>query len=145
MTERSYIVISVIGLFLVINAEFFYNEIFFNQSFTIIPQLQEGASDFKIKAWGIFSKYGLICISVLPILITLLFVHQRPRALYYGIVYGCLWFMNNETKLNYHQARPYWVSSEVMIFESCHVSYGNPSAHSSSTIMTLLILWLDYN
>lgn len=47
-------------------------------------------------------------------------------------------------KLNYHQARPIWVSEEIQPF-GCSNQYGNPSGHCFSTFGLCLAVWLDYN
>ena len=50
----------------------------------------------------------------------------------------------NVTKLYYHQARPFWASSDVKAF-GCSTQYGNPSGHSLTSMGAALFLWLDYN
>jgi len=49
----------------------------------------------------------------------------------------------NITKLAYHQARPYWVNTNIIAY-SCSSQYGNPSGHSETSMGFALIMWLDY-
>ena len=51
-----------------------YREPLFEKSLTVIPELQEGASDFKQSAWNIYSNWGLALIIILPIALTYLFL-----------------------------------------------------------------------
>ena len=61
-----YVAISLIALIIILNTEHWYNETLFNKSLTIIPQLQEGASDFKVSMWSFYSNGGLYSMMFLP-------------------------------------------------------------------------------
>lgn len=52
--------------------------------------------------------------------------------------------MMDISKMNYHQARPFWVTNEIEAI-SCSSQYGNPSGHSMVSLGMTLAFWLDYN
>lgn len=87
---------------------------------------------------------GLAAISALPILIPYIDVTQRAKAFYYlTLVLGATIVMSLQ-KLNYHQARPFWVSEEIWAGD-CTTEYGNPSGHCLMSLGISLSVFLDYN
>lgn len=109
-------VVSIITLIIIIYTEPQYNQTLFDKSLTIIPNIQEGASNFKIFMWRAYSNGGLVLAEGLPIVVCSIILNQRARAFYYVVALGCLLITMNVTKLYYHQARPFWASADVQAF-----------------------------
>ena len=143
MSKYLYFANSLIWLIIILFTEPLYNQSLFDESLNLIPQLQHGASNFKIKMWYLFSNVTFYASLLAPILVFLLIFQQRARAFYYVMVFGVALLVTNVMKLKYHQARPFWVSEDVQAL-SCSSQYGNPSGHSLAAIC-LLTVWLDYN
>jgi membrane-associated phospholipid phosphatase len=53
--------------------------------------------------------------------------------------------LTNITKTAYHQARPFWDSSDVEDLGGCSTQFGNPSGHSLTSFAFVIAMWLDYN
>lgn len=49
------------------------------------------------------------------------------------------------SKLNDHQARPFWVANADVQAYGCSNQYGNPSGHCMDSLGISLTIWLDYN
>ena len=94
--------ICLVTLCMILYTEPQYSEKLFEKSLEIIPNIQSGASNFKITMWSLYSNAGLGAAEGLPIVIFLIMLHQRARAFYYVVVLGCLLLVMNVTKLYYH-------------------------------------------
>lgn len=64
--------------------------------------------------------------------------------MYYTVLLATIFLVMNVTKLDYHQARPFWVSPDIEA-GSCSTQFGNPSGHSLTAMGMALSVWLDYN
>ena len=51
--------IAVVTQVLICLGELIYEDSLFDRSLELIPDLQEGASDFKQTSWNVYSNYGL--------------------------------------------------------------------------------------
>ena len=94
--------ICLLVLMTILYTEHYYEQTLFDKSLDFIPKMQEGASDFKILMWSLYSNVGLGAAEALPLIICLLIYQQRPRSMYYVVVIGSLFLIMNVTKLYYH-------------------------------------------
>ena len=102
MSQEILFAICLTTLCMIIYTESSYSENLFEKSLEIIPNLQSGASNFKITMWSLYSNVGLAAATGLPIVIFLFMLDQRARAFYYIVVLNCLTLVVNVTKLYYH-------------------------------------------
>ena len=102
MSDLVWCCLSGIALTTVIIIQQSYKESFFEKSLTMIPQLQDGASQFTIDMWLGYSKLGLVCIISLPFIIFYIDVKQRPRAFYYMFTSAMVEVLTSAMKLNDH-------------------------------------------
>ena len=108
--------LAVIVLFTILIWEQSFDQKLFEKSLTVIPNIQAGASETKQNAWNNFSNVGLAVISSVPIIIPYIFISQRARSFYYLFVSLMIEAITAVAKLNYHEARPIWVSEDVQAF-----------------------------
>ena len=102
MTKEIYFAVSVIALVMIIFTQPQYETTLFDKSLEIIPKLQAGASQFKIKAWLAYSNGALGLVIAAPIVSCLIIFNQRARAFYYVTMVGCILLIMNVSKLYYH-------------------------------------------
>ena len=94
--------------------------------------------------WAIYSDGGLAAIGAGPVIIPYLFISQRSKSFYYLFATIVIDALTSISKLNYHEARPIWVSEDVQPY-GCSSQYGNPSGHNFTSWGMVITICLDYN
>jgi membrane-associated phospholipid phosphatase len=67
---------------------------------------------------------------------------RRPKLFYYLTAYSLNKFTDNFLKIFFNEPRPLMMVSNIEIY-SCSHSFGQPSGHSSDSIMIAIVLFLD--
>jgi membrane-associated phospholipid phosphatase len=68
---------------------------------------------------------------------------SRGRAFYYLVNLFVVNYITGLGKLWYHQARPFWLTTDIQALHQCSNDFGSPSGHSSYTMHMTLMLVLD--
>ena len=144
MNDLIKVVFSFCALFFILITQQSYEAPWFEASATQIVNIQAGATDIARTLWSEYSAWGLTLVETLPIAIPYLFISERARCFYYVVMLMGIQGITSGQKLKYHQARPFWVYTEISAF-NCSSQYGNPSGHCFTTLGGLLLVWLDYN
>lgn len=74
MNDIVKVAFSGMTLFTIIFVQQGIRESLFNDSLNFIPRIQEGASEFKQKAWDVYSNLGLTLITTIPMFIPYYFI-----------------------------------------------------------------------
>ena len=72
ITMNARYAICLLVLMTILYTEQYYEKTLFKKSLEFIPKMQEGASDFKILMWSLYSNVGLAAAEALPLIICLL-------------------------------------------------------------------------
>ena len=67
----------------------------------------------------------------------------KPAALYFWCAMSAVIFFVSELRSLYAQDRPYWVT-EVVMTDSCLLTFANPSGHMVSNVFFWLSLYLHW-
>ena len=105
--------ISIGSLVVIILLAQAYHDSLFERSLTLIPELQKDLSENGKTAWNLTSDFIFYSVSVLPLALAYIRLETRPRCIYYFLLSHGVFAIANILKLNLHQARPYWESSEI--------------------------------
>lgn len=125
---KLHLIFTVIFIIL-IAIEFAFRKPLFDASLTIIKNLQNAKTDAGVLIFDYISRLGA---GVLYFGIFALVFNWYSRAVsFYHLLFliSCL-FLMNETKMIYHEPRPYFVDDEIDSLDKCSAEYGNPSGHS---------------
>ena len=68
---------------------------------------------------------------------------SRGRAFYYLVNLFVVNYITGLGKLWYHQARPFWLTTDIKALHECSNDFGSPSGHSSYSMHLTLMVVLD--
>jgi hypothetical protein len=108
----------------------------------VVPDWQNGMSNASIEFFKFITLFGYGAAGAAFFFLAYIF-SSREKAFYILFVHTVQSLYNQEAKMLYRSARPYFESERMRIFGSCAMTYGNPSGHasfSSSVYVTLFLL-----
>ncbi len=128
-------------LILVFVAELLYREPLWELSLQDAPEMQK-----KTKMLSFFRTVsalgkGEVLLGVYAILFN---VMSKTAALYFACAIALTNFIMNELKSLYGHPRPYWVSTDITSFGTCHTGFGNPSGHMTNNVFLWYSIYLHF-
>lgn len=111
----------------------------FEDSTSYQPHMQ----DFQLKVLRIL-QYVSDIVYLFGLVPVVLFAYpsQRPKLMYYILIWVVGTVVEKVQKIAYHEARPSWVNTEV-VAPTCNTEFGNPSGHALHSFVFACCLWVD--
>lgn len=133
---KEFIVVTLLfALYLAL--DLIFNEALWELSTEFTIHLQQHNSELLIFLFNFFSNW----LDIFPAIALLIFALTDKK--YEALIYFCLMqfiiSFNSALKNVYHQARPYWVESEIKAL-SCNKEFGKPSGHAMQSLLMCLML-----
>lgn len=129
-------------LLIIIGTEFAYRPALYDKSIEIQRFLQ----DNHTKGWTVFfripTEWGTGYVYAVVIAFILNW-ESSGRSLYYITFLSLLIYINNITKMAYHEPRPWMVDDDLKQIPACSKQYGNASGHSIMASGFHIFLFLD--
>ena len=102
----------MLAITLVVVIEPSYRQSLFDSSIDYIKEVQRSTSGGGFVLWKIYTD-SIALVVFIPAILGLLRFKWRARAFYYFVTLTSFIFVMSVSKLQYHQARPFWVSPEI--------------------------------